>query len=316
MTTKKEDNLIGAFAMKEEFNELWQVMVNIEAKHADNNTPWRQAESELVVKKTLGLLRKLPTTKYNKDYKKKALKILTQIDGGDSDWFGFNNLRDEIHRIWTMGLPNAGQILLREEFELKNPREDNWDNDRFADCTKLSEFTPDTCPSRGDRNIKKQADIGFTSREHFFYNFIRITGGSKLASRFHTFLHDIYEDRRSVKMPLEDVMDAIKCYEKGKITHEWLIAFTKKNLEESIKDSDFGPWTWNKDTDRHNLMAERGIIYDLRKNRELDISCETRNCQERRPPTVLEMMKLNQGKGIDTWWCEHHIEKKPEDVYG
>ncbi len=303
-------DVVTAHSMKGDFNELWQSMVNIEAKHADHTTPWRDAEIELVTKKAHDLLGNLPTTKYNKDHLTKAKRILRQIEDGDDDFYRLNNLRDEIHMIWYCGSPDATQIGQYETFDKNNPdTRESWETDKYDKWTKLEQFTPESCPSRGDRNIKQKADIGFVQREHFFYHFIHIAGGSSLASRFHTFLHDIYEDRRSARMPLDHVDDAFEALEKGLITKEWCLGFIKRETQRASNELISGPSTWGKD-DHNDYFTEWALIHDLIKKRPQELDCRTTNCHETRKPTANEMIQLRLGNGIKGWWCKKHIDKK------
>lgn len=316
MQGKQFGNCIEAYGLKPKFNELWQMMVTIEARHADRNTPWRDAEIKLVVDKSRNLLARLPITPYTKENRQLALKILKQIEDGDADWYRLNNLRDAIHNIWSYGLPNAPQITTMEAMEKKGiyGSIEDWEKDKYKNFTSPKQFTVKTCPSRGNRNFKEQSDKGMIQRFHFFHNFVQVHGGSALADRFWTVLHDIAETSRNTRTPLWDIQDAIKAFEKALISREWFLSFTKKCLKESISESLDGPDTWNRDREAHKIILEFGIIRDLLKHDTPDVHCDTTNCQTRHTFTKGEMKKLQEGKGAKFWWCKKHNAKRPDSI--
>ena len=313
------DNLIGAHAMKKDFNRLWQNMVSIEAKHADNCTPWRPREIDFVVNEAIHLLGRLPNTKYNKDHKKKALELASLIANNpkDNDFFRMNHLRDEIHSIWNYASPNSSEVMRYEEVDKKHPSKskDAWDNDNFDGIIDKKLMTADLCPSRGDRNIKKEADIGFVQREFFFAKLIELHCGKKIKDRFWTFLHDIYEDRLHVGMSLDLIRDAVIAFENNAITQTQFASYVRRANTNARRNTRIGPDTWDGDGDWHLLFQERCIFNDIMRGETPVRDCETTNCREVDPITPEQMEKLMKGAGIDLWWCPKHIEKKPSNTY-
>ena len=305
--------IFRAFGMKGEVNELWQLMVRIEAKHADHNTPWRDAEIEHVCKESRKILDKLPETKYNKMRRTKALALLKRMEEGETDYFILNNFRDTIHNIWKLDLVNASGVEIHEEVEKEYP-DSAWDADKYAEMTDKNYFISENFPWDKD-HTKKKYDIIERKREYFLAKFLEIHGGQKMRDRFWTFLHDIDEADRHATLSLDNVIWAQEAFALGKIPAAQLSSFVKRSVEEAIRWLRMGPDTWKeKDDTWQPLWAEAFYFKDLIKGRKSEQDCNTRNCNEDRdfPQDVLD--KMAKGEGIENWYCPKHAKKKPEST--
>lgn len=315
MMTKITKGIFEAFNMKGDFNELWQYMERIDAKHADGNTPWREAEIEYLIKQSRPLLKKLPVTKFNKMRRTKAMALLTRIEDGEHDFFVVDNFKDTIHNIWLHDLPNARGVEISDKVDKEFP-EGAWDEDIYNESIDKNFFVSKNFPWDKDHS-KKKYDIIERKREYFLAKFLEIHGGKKMRDRFWTFLHDIDEADRHGRMNVENIMMAQKAFDKGLIGGKQFSSYVKRAGEEALRWAYMGPETWKNDGDDtwQPLWDEAFYFKDLVKGRKIEQDCETTNCRESRdyPKKVLD--KMAKGGGLDKWYCDEHVKDKPGNTF-
>lgn len=293
---------------KAKYKSVWLLMDKIDQEHSINKRQWQQRELEAIVMKLKKFHFNAIIQPPHVEFHKKIDKAIEEVESdADFDFLSVDRLKDAIHSIWKDYEKRDGEIKVTEESPLVD-RMEQFDNAKDINFFNNFKF----------RNLyyghsKRGKDQEFEEMEHFFMKFFGKydeKNGTDFVDSFGFYLHDFYQELRSIRFHSEHFLKIIEAHEKDLITEKCFMYLMKLYQKMIDKSLDQGEWTEDLDDLESEARITWHLLHDILdggKNFEWTVRCDSgQNCDQKIKMTRKEIQNFELGKPLNKKYCVFH----------